>query len=224
MVPDDERTEQVALPAAGAEPGTEVLGDLGIPEGARGLVVFAHGSGSSRLSERNRWVAAELRRAGLATLLMDLLTTDEEWQDVRTGHLRFDIDLLTRRVLGATEWVAGDERTSGLAIGLFGASTGAAAALGAAAEHPDRVAAVVSRGGRPDLTPVPPERVRVPTLLIVGSRDHDVVRLNRGVVDRLGGTGNELRLVDGATHLFEEPGALNAVAEHATEWFGRTLT
>lgn len=220
--------EQVSLPARGAGRGEELRGDLVIPDQARGLVLFAHGSGSSRLSGRNRWVAAELRRSRLATLLMDLLTADEERSDARTGHLRFDIELLTRRVLGAMDWAARDERTRDLRLGLFGASTGAAAALGAAVGHPEQVAAVVSRGGRPDLVPVAPGDVRVPTLLIVGSLDHDVVHLNRRVLDQLGpvpsGGDHELRLVDGATHLFEEPGALEQVAEHAARWFGRHLT
>ncbi len=222
---DANAVAEVSLPAVDAGPGEVLLGDLTSPRRpAGGLVVFAHGSGSSRLSGRNRWVAGELRRRGTGTLLMDLLTADEETCDARTGHLRFDIELLTRRVLGVLDWLETDERTRGVALGLFGASTGAAAALGAAAKRPETVRAVVSRGGRPDLATEPLGGVRAPVLLLVGGRDDDVVELNRKAAELLGsGPGHELRLVGGATHLFEEHGALEQVAGHAATWFERCL-
>jgi putative phosphoribosyl transferase len=192
--------------------------DLGLPESPRGAVLFAHGSGSGRHSPRNRSVAAELNRAGLATLLADLLTAREEQIDLRTAALRFDIDLLAERVTALTDWLARGDSTAGLGIGLFGASTGAAAALIAAANRPTIVQAIVSRGGRPDLAGARLPEVRRPTLLIVGERDPVVVDLNREAVQALGG---EARLViaPGATHLFEEPGALIEVAHLARDWF-----
>ena len=197
-------------------------GDLTLPPGARGVVLFAHGSGSSRHSSRNRYVAQELRRSGLGTLLMDLLTSEEEAVDARTGHLRFDIDLLAERLGAATDWLRDDPRTSRLAVGYFGASTGGGAALLAAADRPAGVGAVVSRGGRPDLAGAALPRVQAPTLLIVGGRDEPVIEMNR---EALAGLRCERRLeiVPGATHLFEERGALEEVARLAAGWFARHL-
>lgn len=197
-------------------------GDLAVPPGAGGLVVFAHGSGSSRFSPRNRHVARRLQQAGLATLLIDLLTPAEEEVDQTTAHLRFDIPLLGRRLLDIVRWVDQDPLASALSLGLFGASTGAAAALRAAADRPDRVAAVVSRGGRPDLAADILPRVRAPTLLIVGERDLAVLDLNRQALEMLGGPAR-LEIVPQAGHLFEEPGALDRVADLASEWFLRHL-
>jgi putative phosphoribosyl transferase len=193
-------------------------GDLSIPPSARGVVVFAHGSGSGRFSPRNRAVAGVLVEAGLATLLMDLLTAEEEAVDVRTAHLRFDIDLLGERVITAIDWLASDDDIGNLRVGCFGASTGAAAALIAAAERPERVAAVVSRGGRPDLARDALQRVRAPTLLIVGGNDPEVIRLNSFAQALLGGE-SRLEIVPGASHLFEEPGTLERVAALARDWF-----
>ena len=201
--------------------GEAVLaGALSIPDGAKGVVLFAHGSGSSRFSPRNQFVAEHLQRSGLGTLLMDLLTEQEEALDVRTTELRFDIDLLARRVIAAVDWVAHAVETADLSIGCFGASTGAAAALVAAAERPQAVGAVVSRGGRPDLAGASLGAVKAPTLLIVGGADHQVLELNRWALERLGSEA-ELRVVERATHLFEEPGALEQVAQLATDWFPR---
>jgi putative phosphoribosyl transferase len=192
--------------------------DLGLPETARGAVVFAHGSGSGRHSPRNRYVADELNRAGLATVLADLLTAEEEQLDLRTRELRFDIGLLAERVTALSDWVEYHEPSAGLPIGLFGASTGAAAALIAAASRPIAVRAVVSRGGRPDLAdPFLPE-VHQATLLIVGEHDPVVIDLNRRAMQRLGGQ-TKLAIIPDATHLFEEPGALQQVAHLATAWF-----
>jgi dienelactone hydrolase len=199
-----------------------LAGDLTVPPDARGVVVFAHGSGSGRFSPRNRAVAQELVRAGLATLLMDLLTADEEAVDLRTAHLRFDIRLLSERVIATIDWLASDRSAGSLPVGCFGASTGAAAALVAAAERPERVAAVVSRGGRPDLAGDALPRVTAPVLLIVGGLDTEVIQLNRQAQARLGGR-SELVIVPGATHLFEEPGALEQVAALARDWFLRYL-
>jgi putative phosphoribosyl transferase len=193
-------------------------GDLVVPDSAQGIVLFAHGSGSSRHSPRNRYVAEVLQRAGLATLLMDLLTTDEEAIDTQTGRLRFDITLLADRLAGATRWMVEQQQLGQLPIGYFGASTGAAAALVAAAEFPELVAAVVSRGGRPDLAGEALRRVLAPTLLIVGGRDLTVLELNRKALKELPAT-KSLKIVPDATHLFEEPGALEAVAQLAKEWF-----
>jgi dienelactone hydrolase len=198
--------------------GLALVGDITLPIGARGLVLFAHGSGSSRFSSRNRAVASHLNRAGLATLLFDLLTADEEVIDARTAELRFDIPLLAGRLTGTVDWADGQPALATLPLGLFGASTGAAAALITAAERPRRVAAVVSRGGRPDLALPVLDRVRAPTLLIVGSHDREVLALNREALAAL--TGEKvLEIVPGATHLFEEPGALEQVAELAAAWF-----
>jgi putative phosphoribosyl transferase len=186
------------------------------------VVLFAHGSGSSRKSTRNRFVAGELQAAGFATLLLDLLTAEEEQVDMRTRHLRFDIPLLASRLVAAVDWLRTNDQTATLPIGTFGASTGAAAALIAAAERPQVVRAVVSRGGRPDLAAGALTRVTVPTLLIVGSRDAAVIPLNRDALARVSAT-KELVLVPGATHLFEEPGALEEVARLAADWFQRHL-
>jgi putative phosphoribosyl transferase len=205
---------EVAVPAD----GVRLAGDLVVPRAARGVVVFAHGSGSGRFSPRNRAVAGVLNQAGLATLLLDLLTADEEAVDLRTGHLRFDVALLGRRVVETIDWLASDATTSELAVGCFGASTGAAAALIAAAERPERVGAVVSRGGRPDLAGEALRRVTAPTLLIVGGDDREVVRLNQQALAALPGLV-QLEIVPGATHLFEEPGALERVAVLARDWF-----
>jgi putative phosphoribosyl transferase len=197
-------------------------GDLALPRGARGVVLFAHGSGSSRHSSRNRYVAQELQRSALGTLLMDLLTSEEEAVDARTGHLRFDIGLLAERLGAATDWLRADPRTSRLAIGYFGASTGGGAALVAAADRPADVGAVVSRGGRPDLAGAALPRVQAPTLLIVGGRDEPVIAMNRDALARLR-CEKRLEIVPGATHLFEEPGTLEEVARLATGWFARHL-
>jgi dienelactone hydrolase len=197
-------------------------GDLSVPPGARGAVLFAHGSGSSRHSPRNRYVAGVLQGAGLATLLLDLLTPEEEAVDLRTGQLRFDVGLLAGRLVGATDWLTRNARTRDLALGYFGASTGAGAALVAAAERPEAVGAVVSRGGRPDLAGPALARIRAPTLLIVGGRDRPVIELNRAAFEQLRGE-KRLVIVPGATHLFEEPGALEEVAALAREWFVRYL-
>ena len=193
-------------------------GDLHVPGGARGIVLFAHGSGSSRFSRRNVQVATALRDAGMATLLMDLLTAEEERVDAVTRHLRFDVDLLAARLVVATDWLRAQPATSGLRIGYFGASTGAAAALIAAAERPEVVAAVVSRGGRPDLAHARLAEVRAPTLLIVGGLDEAVIAMNREAFAELG-VEKRLEIVPGATHLFEEPGTLEEVARLARDWF-----
>ena len=197
-------------------------GTLELPPNAIGIVVFAHGSGSSRLSPRNRLVANFLNQGGLGTLLFDLLTPEESRIDERTAELRFDIDLLGRRLVGAVDWLAGRPEFGGLPIGLFGASTGAAAALVAAANRPDRVAAVVSRGGRPDLAMQAIPQVRAPTLLVVGGLDVPVIGMNRQAADRMRNE-HRIEIVPGATHLFEEPGTLEEVAHLAREWFQRHL-
>jgi putative phosphoribosyl transferase len=193
-------------------------GALAIPDGATGIVLFAHGSGSSRHSPRNRYVAGALRQGGLATLLIDLLTAEEEREDDRTARLRFDINLLARRVVAATDWLLENPAARHLRIGYFGASTGAAAALVAAAERPDEIGAVVSRGGRPDLAIPVLGRVKAATLLIVGGRDMPVIEMNRQAFTHLRAE-KRLDIVPGATHLFEEPGALEQVAHLAREWF-----
>ncbi|MBA2809629.1 dienelactone hydrolase family protein [Streptomyces sp. KM273126] len=206
-------SEMVLVPTDGAT----LPGDLIVPERARAVVLFAHGSGSSRHSPRNRMVAAELRAAGLGTLLMDLLNDREERVDAVTGEHRFDIPFLGRRLVAAIDWMDTQLDTRGLPVVLFGASTGAAAALVAAAERPDRVLTVVSRGGRPDLAEDALEAVRVPVLLIVGGDDEVVLRLNEEAAGRLRGP-HSLHIVPGATHLFEEPGALEEVAVAARQW------
>ena len=197
-------------------------GNLGIPDDARGIVLFAHGSGSGRHSPRNRYVAEALHEAGLATLLIDLLTPEEEEVDLRTRRLRFDIGLLAERLAGATEWLAQEPDTQNLRIGYFGASTGAGAALVAAVERPEKVGAVVSRGGRPDLAGDALSHVRAPTLLIVGGSDEPVIGMNREAMGKMRAE-KELEIVPGASHLFEEPGALEEVARLAAGWFGLHL-
>jgi putative phosphoribosyl transferase len=199
-------------------------GNLTIPEGAgaRGIVLFAHGSGSSRHSPRNRYVAQELQGVGLATLLIDLLTADEEAIDMRTRHLRFDIGLLADRLVAATDWLAMQAETRDLKLGYFGASTGAGAALVAATQRPGAVAAVVSRGGRPDLAGSALPFVKAPTLLIVGSEDTPVIGMNREASARMR-VENRIVIVPGASHLFEEPGMIEEVARLAGEWFGKYL-
>jgi dienelactone hydrolase len=212
----DERL--VRIPAGRAT----LEGDLNIPEGARGIVLFAHGSGSSHHSPRNRYVAQLLNQAQLATLLVDLLTAEEEAIDLRTAQLRFDIGLLAARLAAVTDWLVEYPDTGLLRIGYFGASTGAAAALVAAAERPAAIGAVVSRGGRPDLAGPHLPRVWAPTLLIVGGNDFQVIELNRAAFEQLR-CERELAIIPGATHLFEEPGALDQVAQLAREWFQRYL-
>lgn len=203
--------------------GSVVLhGDLRIPPRPRGLVIFAHGSGSSRFSARNRQVAESLQVRGFATLLLDLLTPQEESVDIYTAQYRFNVPRLGARVAGAAEWAKATPDVCDLPIGLFGASTGAAAALMAAAERPDLIAAVVSRGGRPDLAGEALRGVGAPTLLIVGSADHPVLELNRKAMHRMPADA-ALAIVSGATHLFEEPGALEEVERFAGDWFERYL-
>jgi dienelactone hydrolase len=203
--------------------GTALLdGDLAIPERAVGLVVFAHGSGSSRFSTRNRAVAQTLEDGGFATLLLDLLTRREEAIDLRTREYRFDIDRLAHRVVAAIDWASGESEVSALPMACFGASTGAAAALIAAAERPKAVGAVISRGGRPDLAGDALPRVQAPTLLIVGGADDDVIDLNRQAMRRMHAPVS-LEIVPGATHLFEEPGTLEEVSTLALAWCRRHL-
>jgi dienelactone hydrolase len=218
----DSERRAVRIPAGGVELDADVVA----PRPGRAVVAFAHGAGSSRHSPRNRYVADELSAAGLGTVLADLLTPEEERVDAIDGRLRFDIDLLADRMTGLVDWLASDPGDAGLdaglPVGLFGASTGAAAALVTAAARPDTVAAVVSRGGRPDLAGPALPRVPQPTLLIVGGDDPEVIDLNRRAQDRLGGP-NRLEIVPGATHLFEEPGALEQVATLARAWFATRL-
>lgn len=202
--------------------GVVLQGNLIVPQQAQGIVLFAHGSGSSRNSPRNQYVARVLNEAGLATLLMDLLTSDEEVQDAITAHLRFNIPMLAERVVGATDWLVVDAATRRLPVGYFGASTGAAAALVAAAERAGTIRAVVSRGGRPDLAGTKLSGVRAPTLLIVGGRDPAVIEMNREAMDQMPGE-KKLVIVPGATHLFEEKGTLEQVAALASEWFQAQL-
>ncbi|TMQ34672.1 MAG: hypothetical protein E6K70_06395 [Planctomycetota bacterium] len=206
-------------------PADDVIleGDLVIPENARGVVLFAHGSGSSRHSPRNRYVAQQLQAVGLGTLVLDLLTEEEEALDYQTGHLRFDIELLADRLVAATHWLSREQETAGLPIGYFGASTGAAAALVAAARRPDAVRAIVSRGGRPDLAGDALREVWAPTLLIVGGADEQVLSLNEEALAQLGSAVSRLVIIPGASHLFEEPGALEEVARLAADWFTRYL-
>ena len=199
-----------------------LTGDLEIPENAQGLVLFAHGSGSSRRSPRNQAVAEVLRDAGMATLLFDLLTPHEEAEDAYSGHLRFDIGLLSRRLAIVTEEIADDPYSRNLGIGYFGASTGGAAALRAAAALGSTIGAVVSRGGRPDLAGEALAHVKAPTLLIVGERDEDVLRLNEQAYEKLQ-CQKSLAVVPHATHLFQEPGTLEEVARLAADWFRKHL-
>ena len=198
-----------------------IEGDLILPENAKAAVIFAHGSGSSRHSPRNKYVAETLNHAGLATLLIDLLTVEEEVVDIGTAEYRFNVGLLANRLVAATNWAVNDHRLKNLPIGYFGASTGAAAALIAAAES-ERIGAVVSRGGRPDLAREYLDKVKAPTLLIVGEFDRDVIELNKTAAEMMRAPV-EIRIVPGATHLFEEEGALEEVAACAREWFDRNL-
>lgn len=210
--------------AAQIRSGTALLeGDLSIPQNAKGLVVFAHGSGSSRFSRRNQAVAKALQDGGFATLLLDLLTSNEEAVDLGTREYRFDIGLLGRRVVAAVDWAAGEKSLSQLPIACFGASTGAAAALIAAAQRPGLVKAVISRGGRPDLAGDALPDVLAPTLLIVGGNDDEVIALNQAAMRRMRAPVS-LEVVPGATHLFEEPGTLQQVTQLALEWCTRNLT
>jgi dienelactone hydrolase len=201
----------------------QLSGDLSLPDGAEGMVVFAHGSGSSRKSPRNCYVAQMLQEAGLATFLVDLLTAQEEVVDSYTRHLRFDIPLLAQRLVGVTDWLSQFKSSQDLKIGYFGASTGSAAAIIAASNRPGVIKAIVSRGGRPDLAASALARVDVPTLLIVGGRDPEVLSLNRIALEHLKAE-KALQVIPGATHLFEELGALEQVAQLARVWFLRYLT
>ncbi|WP_369208213.1 dienelactone hydrolase family protein [Streptomyces sp. PU-14G] len=210
-----ETTETVTLEGGD---GALLTGDLAVPDRANATVLFAHGTGSSRFSPRNRAVAAALREEGLATLLLDLLTGDEEYTDAATAEHRFDIPLLGRRLVAAIDALERHERTGGLPVGLFGASTGAAAALTAAADRTRTVYAVVSRGGRPDLAGDALPDVLAPVLLIVGGDDQEVLRLNEAAAARLRAP-HRMHVVPSATHLFEEPGALEEVAREAARWF-----
>jgi dienelactone hydrolase len=211
-----------ARPVTMRADGIDLDADVTVPADPAGVVIFAHGSGSGRRSPRNQSVAQALHAARLATVLLDLLTSEEAREDERTGRLRFDVGLLGTRVTGAIDWLQGERELARLPVGCFGASTGAAAALLAAAERRERVAAVVSRGGRPDLAEHALGRVAAPTLLIVGGRDPEVLRLNRAAQAALPGVC-ELQVIPGATHLFEEPGALEQVAELTCAWFERRL-
>jgi dienelactone hydrolase len=213
---------EVASAAVVIPAGVPLQADLAVPPGAADVVAFAHGSGSGRFSPRNRRVAEYLRDHGHATLLLDLLTPDEERIDQRTRELRFDIELLAVRLVAAVDWLQGDARTRELRIGLYGASTGAAAALVAAARRPALVRAVVSRGGRPDLATSALAHVTAPTLLIVGGRDLDVLALNRQAASQMS-VAPTMQVIPGAGHLFEEPGALERVGELAVDWFDRYL-
>ncbi|RKG68907.1 alpha/beta hydrolase [Corallococcus sp. CA054B] len=201
-----------------AEPGVELDGTLSVPERVSGVVLFAHGSGSSRFSPRNQYVARVMQQAGLATLLMDLLTPGEEEAERLTRHLRFDIELLAGRLVGATRWLAQVPGLGGQPLGLIGSSTGAGAALVAAGRMPEAIQAVVSRGGRPDLAGAVLPAVRAPTLLIVGGDDTQVIALNQEALEALR-THKRLEIVPGATHLFEEPGTLEQAARLARDWF-----
>jgi dienelactone hydrolase len=212
--------QAVSIPAR----GVDLAGDLSLPARATGIVLFAHGSGSSRRSSRNRFVASELNRAGLATLLFDLLTEEEEYAERYSRHLRFDIELLAQRLLAATDWAGNDAHARRLPVGFFGASTGGGAALVAAAARPAKISAVVSRGGRPDLAGGDAlSLVKAPTLLIVGGDDDVVIDLNEQALARLR-CEKRLEIVPGASHLFEEPGTLERVAELAREWFTSHLS
>ena len=200
----------------------QLEGELKVPQGATGIVLFVHGTGSSRHSPRNQYVARVIREAGVGTLLFDLLTKEEETLDAYTGELRFNIEFLARRLVDATHWITSQPATQHLRIGYFGASTGAAAALIAAVELSNIVAAVVSRGGRPDLARNALPKVKAPTLLIVGGYDDIVIELNENAIAKLR-CEKQLKIVPGATHLFEEPGTLGQVAQFASEWFKKKL-
>lgn len=214
-----ETTREVEIPVGGS---IMIRGTLSVSERAMGLVLFAHGSGSSRFSPRNRTVAGMLQETGLSTLLIDLLTREEERIDLISAEKRFDIGLLAGRVTAATRWVLENEEIGDLPVGYFGSSTGAAATLVAAAELGETIRAVVSRGGRPDLAMDVLERVKAPTLLIVGGHDEPVIGMNRRAYERLA-VEKEMLIVPEATHLFEEPGTLERVASEAARWFHRYL-
>ena len=199
-----------------------VEGNLTVPSGAKGVVLFAHGSGSSRFSPRNQYVAKQFNKARIGTLLFDLLTNEEDQEDIETAEYRFNINLLAERLIGATEWLNKDLDTKNIVFGYFGASTGAAAALIAAAKLPNDVAAVVSRGGRPDLAANYLPRVVAPTLLLVGGLDTVVIELNRQAMEQMSAE-KKLIIIPGATHLFEEPDKLEEVAKLSTDWFLRYL-
>jgi putative phosphoribosyl transferase len=211
-------SEELRIPAG----KVQLAGDLVVPALAKGIVLFAHGSGSSRHSPRNRLVARELQRAGMATLLFDLLTAQEEAEEQFTRHLRFDIEMLADRLVATTDFVGQRPQSQGLPLGYFGASTGAAAALVAARKRSNLVRAVVSRGGRPDLAGDALPQVTAPTLLIVGGADDVVIKLNQDAMEQLK-CEKRLEIVPGATHLFEEPGTLEQVAKLASDWFVRHL-
>jgi dienelactone hydrolase len=213
-----EEERMVKIPAGNAT----IEGSLVIPLGAKGIVLFAHGSGSGRFSPRNQYVAKVLNQAGIATLLIDLLTKQEEKEDLQTGQFRFDINLLAQRLIGATEWLRKNPRTKNLAFGYFGASTGAAAALIAAAKLPEYVKAVVSRGGRPDLALDYIPKVKAPTLFIVGGNDTVVIDMNKKAMKNFS-AGKKLEILPGASHLFEETGKLEEVAKLAASWFSKYL-
>jgi putative phosphoribosyl transferase len=215
--PRAERNVTISIGAIALE------GSLVVPDPALGVVLFAHGSGSGRHSPRNRYVAGELQEGGIATLLIDLLTEDEEQVDLATRHLRFDIPLLAERLVGAIDWLGREASTAALPVGLFGASTGGGAALMASVARPERVRAVVSRGGRPDLADTALPEVVAPTLLVVGGLDDVVIALNQVAREQMRAE-TELRIVPGATHLFEEPGTLEQVAALARDWFTQHLT
>jgi putative phosphoribosyl transferase len=215
---DDQVERTISLPAD----QVVLEGTLGVPEDAHGVVLFAHGSGSSRFSPRNRYAARVFRQSGLATLLLDLLSAREEERDQLTGEHRFDIPLLARRLVAAIDWLGTQSTTRDHGVGLFGASTGGGAALVAAALRPERVKAVVSRGGRPDLAEDSLPKVQAPTLLIVGALDVPVIRLNEQALDRMEAHAR-LVIVPGASHLFEEPGALDEVGELSRDWFVEKL-
>ena len=220
MLPNNTLREEVKIHAD----GVSLAGTLAIPQGARAVILFVHGSGSSQHSPRNRFVAEVLTAKGMGALLFDLLTPAEEFIDHPKGALRFDIGLLARRLVGATSWILRNPLTKNLRVGYFGASTGAAAALVAAVELQESIGAVVSRGGRPDPAGEALSHVRAPTLLIVGGKDETVLRLNRVALAQLTVPEKELVVIPGASHLFEEPGALQEVAQTAANWFSHCLT
>jgi len=224
MIPGRKVSSDGAEQQVVVEAGKVALqGTLGLPKGPQAVVLFAHGSGSSRHSPRNRYVARVLREAGVGTLLFDLLTADEESVDEVSGELRFNIPFLAKRLADATRWLMQQPDMGGVRIGYFGASTGAAAALVAAAELPDKIGAVVSRGGRPDLAGDALPRVKAPTLLIVGGEDVPVIGMNRSALVELGSAVKQIYIVPRATHLFEEPGTLEEAARLAADWFRRHL-
>lgn len=212
------RIEEVSVPVG----KSTIIGNLTIPSGADGIVLFAHGSGSGRFSTRNQYVARVLNEAGIGTFLVDLLTEEEEEADMETGEFRFNINLLAERLVSATEWIKKNPATKTLAVGYFGSSTGAAAALIAATRFPKDVRTIVSRGGRPDLAIQQLHKVHVPTLFIVGSRDTEVLELNKEAMARVPAE-KRLEVIPGATHLFEEPGKLGEVAKLSAKWFSAHL-